>query len=366
MRAWLLLFLCACEPAATSSFGGPPLVSLRGQVSVPKGRNAPEPARLAIVWTSERSRTSFDGTVELRSPWPAHFALPLFALPSRSSDGVVVAYADGNRNGALDVSDDAADTSDVVLGASALPAADGGFAGFVLRYVDTAPPSGSGLQQGFNLVHDDAGVVAFSTELELSLTGSPLFDALRRQTPGPSVRTPPPMRVTGSVGRTSLRGAAYLDVLDAAGPVPNATLRINGMSVPYSPATGRFETLDAGLTDTTLVRAEAPGYAPYEFPVAVPGRVRILSPLPGAVVRRGEPLLAQWTAVPGVTAYRVSVREVGFEVSTPDTMLTIPANTFVVGMQSLTVSTAAANVTDSAGSSVYPYSNESFALRVVE
>lgn len=374
MRPALLLLLgvLACDPAVGSRWSGPPLVTVRGQAVVPKQREVPEPVRVALVWARPSERWSVDSSNSLQAPWPTHFTVTSTTLPASDAQAVVVAYADVNGNQQLDLVDaDGALPHDVVLGASAEPLPDGGAAGTVLRYLDGTTPPPRGLQQGFNLVAPDGGALPFSTELTLELTMNVGLEAWRSTSPSGTPTTERrPLRVNGSVGRTSGFDAVTIEVRDAYGVLADATLSVNGRSIPFDEMKGRFSQTTMGvLTNLTTIEATAPGHANASLRVPVPDGLQLLAPTFGATQPRAQPLQVTWTTPSHAGPFAVHLYDEAFtelysarsDVETHS----IPASALQSGQLTVTVSRDGVAATDSAGSFVLGYQNASMNVRVL-
>ncbi|MBM4776478.1 MAG: hypothetical protein GQE15_02140 [Archangiaceae bacterium] len=373
MRPALLVMLAAaCDSAVGSRWSGPPLVTVRGQALVPKQREVPEPVRVALVWARASERWSVDSANSLQAPWPTHFTVTATTLPSSDAQAVVVAYADVNGNQQLDlVEADGALPHDVVLGASADALPDGGASGTVLRYLDGTTPPARGLQQGFNLVAPDGGALPFSTELTLELTMNVSLEAWRSSAPPGTPSTEQrPLRMNGSVGRTSGFDAVALEVRDAYGVLSDATLSVNGRAIPFDEMKGRFSQTTMGvLTNLTTVEATAPGHTSASLMVAVPDGLQLLSPSFGATQPRAQPLQVRWTTPSHAGPFVVHLYDEAFtELYSARSDLelhSIPSSALQAGLLTVTVSRDGMAATDAAGSFVLGYQNVSMNVRVL-
>jgi hypothetical protein len=318
MRASLLtILLClGCDPAVGGGWRGPALATLRGLAVVPEGRQVPEPVRVALVWTAaDGARWTVDSASALQGPWPTHFTVPVSTLPPGPADAVLVAYSDVNQNLALDLSDDdGAGPHDVVVGASAERGDDGRVAGVQLRYFDDGAQAPAGQQRGFNLVGADGGVLAFSTELPLSLSMRLSLEAWRATSGAVTpVRAPRPLRLHGSLGRTVGRDSVILDVLDAWGPVEAASVVVNGRPLTPEDGGAHFTFGQPGLlTNATTVSASAPGYTGVTLSVSVPDGLEVLRPTFGFIASTTQPLLVQWAGPTTGEPVTVTVRDEAF------------------------------------------------------
>ncbi len=364
----LVLLSMGCDPAVGGSYAGPPLVTVRGQVSVPEGRTVPEPVRLALVWTDEQGRRSVtEGRTSLQAPWPTHFSIGATSVPRATAEGVVIAYSDVDSTQAFELSDvEVSEPHDVVLGASVV-FFDGGQSGTRLRFLDEMATIPAGLQRGFNLIAPDGGVLPFSAEVPVLLTMAPELDRWRATnvsvTPPPTER---PLRILGSIGLSSSTGATILEVNDAYGVVA-AELTVNGRSIPFDAATLRYRLTEQGTVNASNeVVATAPGYRTVRLTVPVPTGLAIVEPTFSSSHAITQPLVVRWTPATPVSQYAVDLYDAAFtsraSAKTGGATVTIPAASLSVGRFTLTVAAQAPAVTDSMGSSVHPYQNVSVPL----
>lgn len=335
MRASVLLLgalWLGCDPAVTGEFAGPALATVRGQLTAAPGRTAPEPVRLGYV--SRSALTWVETNAELlRSPWPTNFSFPVRRLPTASCELVLVAWVDGDGDGTLSLWSAEVPGTDVVVGASLVTTADGGTRGHTLHFVDgELPAQPAGLQQGFNLVDVQQGVVAFSTQVPIELSASPAVGVHR--VPGPQQAgwqpDPRPLVITGSVGIASTTSAVILELKDAFGAVTEAQLEVNSRRVPYSEAQRRFETRERGVLAPGLnvITARGVGFAPVTLEVTMPGPVVVNQPVSGGVVSAASSLEVSWQPVPGASKAKVRLFDAAFvavfEAQVTATSVTIP------------------------------------------
>ncbi|MBK7863952.1 MAG: hypothetical protein IPJ65_36160 [Archangiaceae bacterium] len=179
--ATFAVLLAACGTGAPAPDYDPPLLTLRGVLTQSGSVNASD-ARVALVWRRPASSLMllYGGTaqqVSIRPEFPLRFELELHRLPPReamaevfegvrAAVGTVLVYADDNSNGALDLLDPGAKTSDAIDHVLGTPADT------TLLYVesDSDPTSSS----GFHLLRRPTQVPPYDP-------GS--FDELRLQAP---------------------------------------------------------------------------------------------------------------------------------------------------------------------------------------
>ncbi|MGC4001576.1 MAG: hypothetical protein QM767_30595 [Anaeromyxobacter sp.] len=193
----LAVLATACGSGGTS--GSHP--SLSGQLRASEGGAAQGPLRLALAWypgllAAEGEPISQPGHIATQDlayegalPQAYTFSLQgappasvLQAMPEgytgEGAVGVLLAYRDGNDNGALDTIPADGSPVDHVVGASldwaAAPA-------YLVAYLTEDQDPASGLEAGFNLIEisdaEDAAVVPFGTAVPLTIgEGGPLLD----------------------------------------------------------------------------------------------------------------------------------------------------------------------------------------------
>jgi len=215
----LLLGATGCQGLADGTTAGPPLITLRGKITLAPNTPVDGNVRLALAWypgllnepggtptpncdfTTSLGIVSQD--VEYRPNFPIDYAFDVTAPPPKAAQaplsaaagisgalGAVVAYLDGNGNGVLDPCADATVCADRVLGASGsvLP---GGLPSeqidSLVAYTDAiaGPGDHAGkpgfflLRVGLNPVSPQSGILPLpSTAIDITLSAAPILTSI--------------------------------------------------------------------------------------------------------------------------------------------------------------------------------------------
>jgi hypothetical protein len=198
IRALLLALLAmtaaACDGSSSPPPSEDPLATLGGELRAAATGAAPGPLRLALAWypglmsedgqpmsrpgAIDTQDVAYTGalpqswTFDVREAPPATALVPMpQGYAGQGAIGIVLAYEDGNGNGALDTIPADGAPIDRVVGASlewtASPA-------FLVVYLTDDQPAVTGLKAGFNLLAitgaETTEVVALSTPIPLSIS----------------------------------------------------------------------------------------------------------------------------------------------------------------------------------------------------
>ncbi|NPC86222.1 hypothetical protein HPC49_49550, partial [Pyxidicoccus fallax] len=337
----------APPPAPVPAPTEKPLATLRGQLATEPGAELTGPVRLALAWypgmLSEESGPvskplgivtediAYSGgfpasyTFDVKSAPPAEALVQLGnGMHGKGAMGILLAYNDRDGNGALDTIPADGTPVDRVLGASLAwtrPPA------FVVVYLDSAQPAGTGLTQGFNLVRLDdnhsSGVVPLTTPIPLSLHDDPLLDVFVCEAAWDDTSDQAPC---GLLGEQPVEGVLTLGgELVVNGDSADVTLEVrrDGASVEAAQVTVGDEvaTYDATLDRYTLHLENASallgaglvtvmakqGDEAVARTVVVPSRFELLQPTAPMSYSPGETVHAAWTQSHGATDYEVSV-----------------------------------------------------------
>lgn len=345
-----LVALSACPTAVVDPhYKGAPVASLKGQLSLAQGVEAPNNIRLAVVWyksflelTQPDSIVTQD--VAYRGTFPANFTFDFFGVPptealkptrdgrGQQAYGVLVAYEDSNGDGRLDPADpfdDGGVSNDRLFGATA-SYFDLQATSYAIQYTDVEPtiegrewPEGS--KKGFNLISStpDANgrvhskVLPFDSSIPLVLTGENELVALICQgdfvnaesSPNPievckHPATPNVLRALGSfkrkytddetTGELVTTDSTGVSLSDGKSYVNNATVTVNGqLAGPSSDGYYRSSaTLTPGALNTIVINA--PGFPVKTISLVMPDQKPLLSPLRGSKLKTGSSLKIEW------------------------------------------------------------------------
>jgi hypothetical protein len=349
----LLLLTAACSgPGSEEPVPPPtdkdPLTTLHGQLLLASEHPVDGPVRLALAWypgtppdgealpLSQPRRLVNDGIAHpAQSPASVRFDVPspppaaaLQPLPQgfvgRGALGLLLAYADGNANARLDTIPGTGPRVDRVLGSSwnwtASPA-------FLLLYVDSDQPAGTGLHQGFNLVKLTANgaqeVVPASTPIPLVLSGGPFLDLLVCEVAWTGAQGEKPcgleldpetedpagqLSVSGSVTVSPDNAEVDLSVALDGATVEDAAVTLGGVDLLLDLASGHYRS--GSLDPALFTRAQGA-----ELRVSLRGqelRQRLTVPSGFALealspIQSGTPFTVRWSASDGAQAFNLSV-----------------------------------------------------------
>lgn len=340
LMAALLLGTACGDPVATPRYRGEPLATLHGQLTTSQPIDVQGGVRLAIVWfrppTAEvapsGAKPSFGEPVMIsqdvvyQGNFPINWQFSLYAPPPKDvALGVLVAYSDRNHNGQLDIIPADGKPIDKVLGASA--DWEDLEAGTYIVYLasvpaDNAEQEGHPPQAGYNLIQDGA-VVPLSTRIVLNLSTDPLLDFwacdnYSRPYPtsvdyvcGIQLHNPEQLDFSGMVLLNDGQASVSINVRAGAQPVGDATVVLDGRTLPYDPALGYFliEDQSASIVPgrTLWLRVSRPGSEVAAMEVRLPGDFQITSPEAGARLPGGQELPIAWTKSAGADCYFAAV-----------------------------------------------------------
>lgn len=412
-----LLLLAACSPAVDARYRGEPLVTVRGQLTLPSGATvADAPIRLALAWypglggsaQSEPPRSIVTEEIAYQGTFPVSYTFSIYTLPpadalgkmsedwgaARAGVGALIAYQDQNGNGVLDTIPPGGTPVDTVLGSSLGRLSGGPPGGYAIVYLDGAAPPDSPpeIQQGFNLVDFAGGVVPFSTSVPIDLTVAPELNILvceeawRGMEPEANSCIPRPpepqccvtqvmphLVVTGSLGIVTNASSVNLQVSDGTSAVSAAEVTVNGRSIPFVASKQMYSVFDSGNpflrdADTNEIQVHADGLSDLTLAVPMPGKFQVTAPAFNAAISSGSTVTVTWTASAGAKSYRVTLFDAQFQElfdghTTAET-LTTPAITYQ-GNATLNVEAEVDTVTTPEGSFVVPYVNTGRPLRFV-
>ncbi|MHB8874522.1 MAG: hypothetical protein ACYC8T_12610 [Myxococcaceae bacterium] len=392
-------------------YRGEPLAVVQGRMTADRGLALAGDVRLAIAWfTSGTPGASRPDAVRTESViyepvFPAGFSFGIYDLPRGGARiegpsglpagaiGLLLAYDDRNRNGALDTYRAGEPPVDMVLGTSlgrlgVSPDPEGYF----IAFVDEAGQPGMppALRVGLNLVRNTGEVVGFDAVVPIHLDASNLWnvficeDLLTADGGSACLESinPPAdagvdagtdaglgIRVTGSLGLST--GGTVVDVNVSVGSASSqdASVTINGVAVPYDSTAGRYSLRRStsgpiiGGADNAL-QVVASGADPLTLNVFVAGDFSITTPPFNGTVSSGIPFSVVWTDSQDAGSYGVTVYSSNPFASIHDQRgiaappYTVPALTYQ-GNATLNITAALPDVSGPNNSFIVRYTNRS-------
>ncbi len=343
---------CGGKPPVNTTYKGPPLATLRGQLTDSKGLPIDGPVRLAVAWYTgitqkDLPKAIVTQDVVYQGSFPINFTVELPDLPpaealsafsengqtGNTAFGVVIAYQDVNGDGTLDVIPPGGKPIDKILGASGLMTDAIVADQYAVIYSDTAlaavgtQPT---LPKGYNLLKysnasNGSDIVPFNTPINIDLSGDPSLnfivcdEAFANNSPPNSpfcglVFRPTPAR-TILLDRSSqgadlgVRNFADISLRDADGKViTGAGVVVNGRTLPFVNGEYVFEgtelLLHSGANDVSV---SAPGEARQDYTVMIPNAFTIASPAADAQEKSGVAFGVEWSASPPDDLYVVQL-----------------------------------------------------------
>jgi hypothetical protein len=365
------LTVVCCGPLETTSYKGPPLATLSGQITATQPIDGSY--QLAIAWFVEEDKGLL-GIETQGVSLPAdtlHYSLDFYSPPPDSvlSDdgqggktawGILVAYQDLNGNGKLDPIPSGSRPIDRVLGTSFGdgPVLDGRDKyQIVFSDHDTQFGGPGPLHRGFNIIrlagHQFNDPLGSADSIPLVLTRSTWGNLVVCQQSGAQddlrnclCDSPTRLFVHGSLTSNGPGAVASFEVTDCDGNVPDAAVTLNGHLIPYSQDTGTYDLSEDArsqiLVGVNQFRASRSGrdQVAMDVPLAT---LSLLSPVDGTSVPANADLDISWSPVAAAIEYSVVASPAAglFPFEAPnvdDTHVTVPGNQVTPGPLSILVS----------------------------
>lgn len=365
----LLLALAGCGDGVVSpDHPGEPLVTITGQMMPTPDAQLTGEVRLALgwypQWLAADDREGPPGVLQevitedvvYQGSFPANYRFHIYRPPAeealaelgeglqgKGAFGILLAYKDRNGNGKLDPIAMNGAPVDQIIGSSLL---GGERSTFAVVYVTRQQREETGLKPGFNLIQgvnsESSAVVPHATSLPLSLTaGGALFDAFVCEAGwltflltdvcglnGGELIEPAKLSLSGRVALEGTLAAVELEVSEENERRQDATVTLNGRTIPYDAGHGAYivsERDSALLTPGgSFELAVSLGEDTLRRTFRMPDELAITAPTANAQVRTGETLRLEWTASQGATAYFVgfSAPQAGEGIEVADGSLT--------------------------------------------
>jgi hypothetical protein len=403
--ATLALTLAACGGTTTQP------VKLTGKLQGVSSTSQDNPLLLAMGWypafagtapgtpaaaVLTQANLSYQGNFPLEFSFSLDGPPPAAALFDLSTTGgsghiaygVLIAFRDLNHNGALDSFAASGTPIDQIAGISvpdtALPPPEHSY--FVL-YLDGAVAANDvwgaePLRQGYNLmeIHYNFGIepVPLDTPITIPITNdaavnlygcSNAFDTPVFQRTCGIDPYDGKMQMSTNFFSEANRSEAQFFVGAADGPVANATLSLDGVTLAYD-ATSESYLFDssAPIPGNHLVSLQAPGFPAETLTFNMPGPVTMTSPVQGQQFTSGSPVNIAWNSVAGTAYYDIYFLDFNenwlFHTITNATSVTTPPIT-LTGNATLQVKAIAQMAVGTQGSYVEPVSQGTVTLTFV-
>lgn len=338
--------LAACQqPATGPKYEGEPLFTVKGELALTSGGTAPSgPIRLAVAWypdeqSNSAPRALVTQEVQYQGTFPLSYSFSFFGVPpasalsdytsngvtTRASWGVLMAYEDLNGNGQLDTIAAGGSPIDRVLGTSLGDRFNGDDTPqqIYVAYVDGTPPAEwTGYSAGYQL-WKDGSIVAANTPVPVPLdqtnelnyfvceefisSSSYGYDLPCNIAPTGGVR------VIGNVYRNDGVGGVALKITDGTNPLPNLSVEVNGVAVPYLATEqlyAAYGTVPVNAPGRNVVRVNVPGQQARVFEMDAPADFALTAPLDGKRLEVGGTLDVAWTRAAGASFYQAGANRV--------------------------------------------------------